>query len=65
MSRMANSSGTDADKLKALDQEYHYLIETNQNVKAEQIQALYQFKAKQMSTVRLKFKYIFQNYLRD
>lgn len=42
---------TDAQKLKALDEEYHYLIGSGQNVKAEYIQLLYQFKAKKISTV--------------
>lgn len=49
------ANASDSEKLKALDQEYHYLIETQQNIKAEQIQLLYQFKAKKMiTTVRLK-----------
>lgn len=42
---------TDAQKLKALDEEYHYLVSGSQNVKAEQIQLLYQFKAKKISSV--------------
>jgi hypothetical protein len=42
---------SDSQKLKALDEEYHYLIESGQNVKAEQVQLLYQFKAKKIGTV--------------
>jgi hypothetical protein len=48
---VVTSKATLADKLKALDQEYHYLMETNQNQKAEQVQLLYQFKAKHTGTV--------------
>jgi tetratricopeptide (TPR) repeat protein len=40
---------TDAQKLKALDEEYHYLIGLGQSHKAEQVQLLYQFKAKKIS----------------
>lgn len=49
--RNVPASASNAEKLKALDQEYHYLIETHQNVKAEQIQLLYQFKAKKIISV--------------
>ena len=42
---------SDADKLKALDQEYHYLMENNQSHKAEQVQLLYQFKSKKINEV--------------
>jgi hypothetical protein len=44
-------SAPDAEKLKAIDQEYHYLIETHQNAKAEQVQLLYHFKAKKANIV--------------
>jgi hypothetical protein len=52
----ANASG--AEKLKALDQEYHYLMENGQGPKAEQVQLLYQFKAKKMNTVNVKIRQI-------
>jgi hypothetical protein len=37
------------DILKALDQEYHYCLETGQNHKADQVQGLYLFKSKKIS----------------
>ena len=40
-----------AEKLKAIDQEYHYLLEIHQNAKADQVQLLYLFKAKQANIV--------------
>jgi hypothetical protein len=46
------ATASDAEKLKALDQEYHHLIETQQNAKAEQVQLLYQFKSKKIITVK-------------
>ena len=48
---------SDAEKLKALDEEYHYLIETQQSHKAEQVQLLYHFKAKTISNAsKFSFK---------
>lgn len=49
--RNVPASAPDAEKLKAIDQEYHYLIETHQNAKAEQVQLLYLFKAKKANIV--------------
>ncbi|CAF0731786.1 unnamed protein product [Brachionus calyciflorus] len=46
--RNFNSNCSNAEKLKALDMEYQHLKETNQFIKAEQIQALYQYKAKKV-----------------
>jgi len=37
------------DILKALDEEYHYCLETGQNHKADQVQGLYLFKSKKIS----------------
>ena len=54
-SRNVNAGASDVEKLKALDQEYHYLMESGQSVKAEQIQLLYQFKAKKMNSVSSYF----------
>jgi hypothetical protein len=54
-SRNVAADASDAEKLKALDQEYHYLMENGQGPKAEQVQLLYQFKAKKISTVCLLF----------
>lgn len=51
--RNVASNASDVEKLKAIDDEYHHLIETNQHAKAEQVQLLYQFKAKRAVKVRL------------
>lgn len=42
------------DILKALDQEYHYCLETGQNHKADQVQGLYLFKSKKISVMARK-----------
>ncbi len=38
-------------KLKALDEEYHSLIQSSQTHKAEQVQLLYHFKVQQTKMV--------------
>lgn len=38
-------------KLKALDAEYHHLIESGQSGKADHVQALFQWKSKQATQV--------------
>ena len=50
---IGGSNPTDADKLKALDQEYKYLIENGQSAKAEQVSLLFQYKSKQINEVSL------------
>ena len=54
---------SDEQKLKALDEEYHYLMESHQNHKAEQVQLLYQFKAKKIIKVKNQVKAYFFNSL--
>ena len=49
--KMRNHGFSNEEKLKALDEEYHNLIENNQHQKAEQIQMLYQFQAKIIASV--------------
>lgn len=49
--RNISPTASNAEKLKALDMEYHHLKETNQHIKAEQIQGLYQYKAKKIINV--------------
>ena len=58
--RNFGSNATEAQKLKALDEEYQQLISSGQNVKAEQIQLLYQFKAKKISNVYYFFFFYFK-----
>ncbi len=53
--RNFGTNPSDADKLKALDQEYHYLIETGQSHKADQVQLLYQYKSKKINNVSCFF----------
>jgi hypothetical protein len=50
--RNTSSTASNAEKLKALDMEYQHLRDTNQHIKAEHIQALYQYKAKKIISVR-------------
>ena len=38
-------------QLKAIDQEYHHLVESGQSGKADHVQGLYQWKAKQATKV--------------
>ena len=44
-------SASDVEKLRAIDQEYHFLIESKQNAKAEHVQQLYHFKAQKINSV--------------
>ena len=60
--RNVSAAASDVEKLKALDQEYHYLLETNQSTKAEQVQLLYQFKAKKIISVILS-SYLLRSFL--
>lgn len=52
--RNVNATDSNVQKLKALDMEYQHLKETNQHFKAEQVQKLYQFKAKKTIDVMLE-----------
>ena len=40
-------------QLKAIDQEYHHLVETGQSAKADHVMALYAWKSKQATQVLL------------
>ena len=42
-------------QLKAIDEEYHYLLEQGQSDKADYVQKLYALKSKQVSKVRIWF----------
>lgn len=63
--RNVSATASNAQKLKALDMEYQHLKETNQHFKAEQVQKLYQYKAKKAINVQIEefFFYIIFFYL--
>ena len=44
-------------QLKAIDEEYHYLVDQGRSDKAEYIQQLYAFKSKQALKVSILFSY--------
>lgn len=46
-------------QLKAIDEEYHYLLEQGQSDKADYVQKLYALKSKQVSKVRIWFSTYF------
>jgi hypothetical protein len=50
--RNVGPTASDAEKLKAVDEEYRFLIESNQSAKADQVQLLYQFKSQQINKVK-------------
>ena len=42
-------------QLKAIDQEYHHLVETEQSAKADHVMALYAWKSKQATQVFFEY----------
>ena len=59
MSRNVKSTASDVEKLKAIEQEYHYLIETGQSAKAEHVQQLGHFKTQKINAVILISVFLF------
>lgn len=49
--RGVDSSAPVSHHLKALDQEYHHLVESKQSAKADHVQALYAWYSKKLSQV--------------
>ena len=49
------------EKLKAIEQEYHYLVETQQAAKAEHVQMLGHFKAQKINAVNWKVHTVYNN----
>ena len=51
-----------AHKLKAIDQEYHHLVESGQSGKADHVQGLFQWKSKQATQVHVFHILVLANY---